>query len=663
MISLLTIIFVALAGGAVVKSQVVPDCDLDFASLATGLLQAHMDDPLKLSHIEAILSSCNKSRMQKLTEISVYLLHKGTFQTKTMEDIRRLAETLRNERKKRLDQMRRKLPAVLARTMDEASRILMNNTLSGNEKVMSLSNALGSLPREHRQTLEQFFNREATPSQMDPEAFDINKAKEAHQLHGVPIGVDPHGRTEHRKDMTRSFPIEQDSRPFKSTEDSMLQFERLPASSAIRKSDTPPLYDTQDQSMPLKNPDGPVRLGIPPAIYDYNGGGGRLIDVMTKNKRQQSDSTSYMGSFNSPIRPFVSTNGRPHSVGTTRPDLSQMDDADLLNPRTSLLSDAVHLLERTIPMVRPSPQRNRPPNIYAPAYTFPIPETDYQPPQNEYGNPRQVTEERSLLPSRDDVIPPSTHPINPINSAKTGMELSTYDTNLGRFAGGVPNSVVLPSAAALPAKGMESISPPNRNYLVAKPEAQRPSYNIYPDHRAGLFPEAVNQAQFERQAERPLKYGGQSPDRWATQDNREGALSVKTVIAPAAGRGTVMIENFPPAPYEIAPVPKQTIGDDLLETDRLGSWSMGRFDKEEPRYPTPEPKRDTTTIISVPVESASRSTMYPPATLLEETTTPMPAFRPYVGPEQITGSHLTRQLYNIRHHGRPRFVKIDLLNE
>lgn len=87
---------------------------------------------------------------------------------------------------------------------------------------------------------------------------------------------------------------------------------------------------------------------------------------------------------------------------------------------------------------------------------------------------------------------------------------------------------------------MESISPPNRNYLVAKPEAQRPSYNIYPDHRlapifvgffeeiiqtnfrAGLFPEAVNQAQFERQAERPLKYGGQSPDRWATQDNREG---------------------------------------------------------------------------------------------------------------------------------------------
>lgn len=182
--------------------------------------------------------------MQKLTEISVYLLHKGTFQTKTMEDIRRLAETLRNERKKRLDQMRRKLPAVLARvlwrvypkttlgnistfqTMDEASRILMNNTLSGNEKVMSLSNALGSLPREHRQTLEQFFNREATPSQMDPEAFDINKAKEAHQLHGVPIGVDPHGRTEHRKDMTRSFPIEQDSRPFKSTEDSMLQFER-----------------------------------------------------------------------------------------------------------------------------------------------------------------------------------------------------------------------------------------------------------------------------------------------------------------------------------------------------------------------------------------------------------------------------------------------------
>ncbi|KAK6039914.1 hypothetical protein COOONC_22581 [Cooperia oncophora] len=81
-------------------------------------------------------------------------------------------------------------------------------------------------------------------------------------------------------------------------------------------------------------------------------------------------------------------------------------------------------------------------------------------------------------------------------------------------------------------------------------------------------------------------------------------------------------------------------------TDRLHHAPMGRFDKEEPQYPTPEPKRDSTTVITG-----------------SSTTTPLPAFRPYIGPEQITGSHMAREVYNIRHHGKPRFVKIDLLNE
>ncbi|WKX94835.1 hypothetical protein Q1695_011809 [Nippostrongylus brasiliensis] len=46
-----------------------------------------------------------------------------------------------------------------------------------------------------------------------------------------------------------------------------------------------------------------------------------------------------------------------------------------------------------------------------------------------------------------------------------------------------------------------------------------------------------------------------------------------------------------------------------------------------------------------------------------QASTPMPVFRPYIGPERFTGSHLAREVYNIRHNGRPRFVKIDLLNE
>ncbi|ETN86773.1 hypothetical protein NECAME_16137 [Necator americanus] len=66
----------------------------------------------------------------------------------------------------------------------------------------------------------------------------------------------------------------------------------------------------------------------------------------------------------------------------------------------------------------------------------------------------------------------------------------------------------------------------------------------------------------------------------------------------ATNRGNVLLENYPLPPYGIAPRPKQTQGHDLLDTDRLGSWSMGRFNEEEPNYPTPEPFRDTTTIVA-----------------------------------------------------------------
>ncbi|KAJ1351006.1 hypothetical protein KIN20_006938 [Parelaphostrongylus tenuis] len=41
----------------------------------------------------------------------------------------------------------------------------MNNSLSGNEKLLSLSNAIGPLPRDYRRLMEEFLNREATATQ------------------------------------------------------------------------------------------------------------------------------------------------------------------------------------------------------------------------------------------------------------------------------------------------------------------------------------------------------------------------------------------------------------------------------------------------------------------------------------------------------------------
>ncbi|KHJ98423.1 hypothetical protein OESDEN_01603 [Oesophagostomum dentatum] len=39
------------------QNQIVPDCDLEFASLTTGIVQSQISDPLKLRQTQAILSS------------------------------------------------------------------------------------------------------------------------------------------------------------------------------------------------------------------------------------------------------------------------------------------------------------------------------------------------------------------------------------------------------------------------------------------------------------------------------------------------------------------------------------------------------------------------------------------------------------------------------
>lgn len=72
--------------------------------------------------------------------------------------------------------------------MREVTRILLNNTLSGNEKVLSLSSTIGALPREQRRALEKVLNQEATPSQVNPAQgkVDVPDASSS----SIPIDVD-----------------------------------------------------------------------------------------------------------------------------------------------------------------------------------------------------------------------------------------------------------------------------------------------------------------------------------------------------------------------------------------------------------------------------------------------------------------------------------------
>ncbi|KAK6014805.1 hypothetical protein OSTOST_19802, partial [Ostertagia ostertagi] len=196
------------------------------------------------------------------------------------------------------------------------------------------------------------------------------------------------------------------------------------------------------------------------------------------NHRASEESTSYKGTFNAPIRAVVSSNGRPQSVGmvlkhtTTRsPVVEMVDDSDLLKPARRFC----HMLlifwrGRSL--------------LYSSPYTFPFPDQTLQPSQNDISNQIPLSEQRLFLPARDAVIPSAAVPANPANNARNAMALDGYDTNLARFAGGVANSVMLPSVPAVPVQGLEPNKPFHHNPLLTKSiRPQRPQYRTYPDHR------------------------------------------------------------------------------------------------------------------------------------------------------------------------------------
>ncbi|WKX94841.1 hypothetical protein Q1695_011812 [Nippostrongylus brasiliensis] len=254
---------------AVIQTQIVPDCDTEFASLVIDLLQSEIDDPFKLSRTEAILSSCNKSKMQKMAEISVFLFGKGTPQGETMENIRRIDNTLKDEREKRLEQSRASIPKQLEKVFDIASGISMNGSLSGNEKVFSLSRAITNVPRKHRKEFERIFNEEADPSRnKSPSSVNTN-TNMVPLPKGEPIkAITTMNNIDYKMEAQKSFPIEKDSET--NSENGLSASESIPPSSIIRQNDTPQPSDARDQLFHARSVREPVRMGNPSVTYDYN---------------------------------------------------------------------------------------------------------------------------------------------------------------------------------------------------------------------------------------------------------------------------------------------------------------------------------------------------------------------------------------------------------
>uniref|UniRef100_A0A0K0DL58 CARD domain-containing protein n=1 Tax=Angiostrongylus cantonensis TaxID=6313 RepID=A0A0K0DL58_ANGCA len=252
-----------LCGIVNLKGQVIPDCDSEFSSQAAGVIRSRIDDPVKMNRIETILSACNKSRMQKLTEISVFLLEKSVFPSRVLDDLHSLEQVLKDERFKRLEIMRQSLPSNLGKTMDEVSNIQTNNSLSGNEKLLSLLNTIAALPREYRRLMEDFLNREATPTQVNLK-YDIGGG--LYSLHGQSAKVSSDSPMPKNDQNPTPFSMKKD------LDQVAESHKNISPNALIRKSDM----------LSLDESPSPDLFEVPPVIYKYNIPNTQSFDLLTK---------------------------------------------------------------------------------------------------------------------------------------------------------------------------------------------------------------------------------------------------------------------------------------------------------------------------------------------------------------------------------------------
>ncbi|CAJ0564032.1 unnamed protein product, partial [Mesorhabditis spiculigera] len=153
MLSLLSLISTVSSGTASIQALV--DCDAEWANQVLDVVVAKERDPMRIRHIHAILQSCNKAQLQKVAEISVFLFEKNTYPNpQLMQEIRRLSESTREERLRRVLALKSQLPEHLHQPLGQLATIWVNGALSSNEKSALMGRSLGNLDEEDRAQLE-----------------------------------------------------------------------------------------------------------------------------------------------------------------------------------------------------------------------------------------------------------------------------------------------------------------------------------------------------------------------------------------------------------------------------------------------------------------------------------------------------------------------------
>uniref|UniRef100_A0A1I7WRK2 Uncharacterized protein n=1 Tax=Heterorhabditis bacteriophora TaxID=37862 RepID=A0A1I7WRK2_HETBA len=248
-----------------------------------------------------------------------------------MEDIRLLATTMQTEKKKKLDLIRQMAPRKLDQAsgciwiqqlqliiflkVDELSSILLNNSLSGNEKVIWISHVLLELPNEHQKSLQRLFNQEFM---LITKPFGGMPDQHSHSLPTLNENILETNRNtvtalkNNDNLLMVSNRNQQENRIIPAIKET-------PSKIDVRKNDFP--FLNQLNTTPSTNNAsitfGVPHLEIPPTIYNHNDPGERYIDLMTKNRRPIVGQPPSHSVFGTPILPVIQNNGRPQSVGIT----------------------------------------------------------------------------------------------------------------------------------------------------------------------------------------------------------------------------------------------------------------------------------------------------------------------------------------------------------
>ncbi|CAD6192241.1 unnamed protein product [Caenorhabditis auriculariae] len=428
-------------------TDVSPDCDSEFARLATQLASSKVEDRRVVGNIQAILASCNKSPIQKLTEVSVYMLDKGTISPKVMQQMKDVYQDLQKKKMTSLQKYASEIPQELREAVEELKTIATSPALSGNERTQRLEQLFQSIPPQSKLMIQEVLQMAQNTVPQEIATSTVIEAAPA-EVPGIKISKVEPPVPEKVFGLPASFPIEK---------------EQLLFSSARKQGLVLPIEETQ--TIPQRNvpPDSlPVASSSQNAMFPHLALGSEMTQQLTRDiggivhSNAQNVESFFQKLVVQPSRNVhqiqAQNTDRPLTVGTVDHSKNNIEDANLLNPRKSLWTDAAEFLTKSTKDL-PSKlsellqQQQKARSFAQPAFvpnqqptnTFPLPAEAYQHMLRNGVEKGDVTQWQTL----------NDAPLLPSRPMTSGRTLDSYDTHVGRFAStGPANRYVLPSNLA-----------------------------------------------------------------------------------------------------------------------------------------------------------------------------------------------------------------------